>query len=192
MDLLKNKIKKDGYVLKNEVLKVDSFLNHQIDISLYNEIGKEFKKLFNDNKINKILTIETSGIAIAAITAQYFDNIPVVFAKKTESLNLDKEIYSSEVYSYTKEKSYNIMVSKKYLNSDDKILFIDDFLANGKALLGIKEIIDKANATLVGAGIVIEKGFQGGGDIIRSMGINIKSLARIESLNPESIVFYQE
>lgn len=192
MDLLKNKIKKDGYVLKNEVLKVDSFLNHQIDISLYNEIGKEFKKLFNNKKINKILTIEASGIAIAAITAQYFDNIPVVFAKKTESLNLNKEIYSSEIYSYTKQKSYNIMVSKKYLSSDDKILFIDDFLANGKALLGIKEIIDKANATLVGAGIVIEKGFQGGGDIIRSMGINVKSLARIESLNPESIVFYQE
>lgn len=189
MKILKERILKDGLVLGDNILKVDSFLNHQMDVELFNKMGKEFAKLFEKEKITKILTIEASGIALAIISAQYFNNIPVVFAKKTESLNLDQELYHSEVYSYTKGKSYKIMVSKKYINKDDRILIIDDFLANGKALIGMKEIIDEAGATLVGAGIVIEKGFQDGGDIIRSMGIKVESLANIESMNNGNIIF---
>lgn len=189
MNLLKERIVKDGYVFGDNIVKVDSFLNHQIDVSLYNEIGKEFFERFKKYDITKILTIESSGIALAVITAQYFNNIPVVFAKKSESLNLDTDKYSSEVFSFTKNRNYNIMVSKKYITPNDKILIIDDFLANGKALLGMKEIIDKANATLVGAGIVIEKGFQEGGNIIRSMGINVQSLAIIDSIENGTITF---
>ena len=189
MNLLKDKILKDGHAIGNNILKVDSFLNHQIDVKLLDEIGKAFYERFKEERITKILTIESSGIALAVITAQYFDNIPVVFAKKTESLNLDEDLYTSEVYSFTKNKSYKIMVSKKYMNSTDRILIIDDFLANGKAILGLKEIIDQANATLVGAGIVIEKGFQEGGDIIRDMGIKIESLAIIDSIEDGVVRF---
>lgn len=189
MKLLKEKILTDGYVIGEDILKVDSFLNHQMDVHLFNEIGKEFYSLFKSCDVNKILTIEASGIALATITAQYFGNIPVVFAKKTESINLDQDLYYSEVYSFTKQKSYKIMVSKKYINKDDRILVIDDFLANGKALLGLKEIIDQADATLVGAGIVIEKGFQEGGDIVRSLGIHVESLAIIESMGSGKIKF---
>ncbi|MPW26223.1 xanthine phosphoribosyltransferase [Alkalibaculum sp. M08DMB] len=189
MNLLKQKILKDGCVFGDDIIKVDSFLNHQIDVTLYNEIGKAFKERFSQYDITKILTIEASGIGLAAITAQYFNNIPVVFAKKTESLNLDSDIYSSEVFSFTKNKSYKIMVSKKYINPNDKLLIIDDFLANGKAILGMKEIIDQANATLVGAGIVIEKGFQEGGSILRSMGIQVESLASIKSIKDGIITF---
>lgn len=188
MKLLKEKILKEGRVLEGNILKVDSFLNHQLDIELLNEMGKEFKKRFPDKAITKILTVEASGIAIAAISAQYF-NVPVVFAKKTESKNLDKEVYEGSVYSYTKAKHYKIMVSKRYISSEDNILIIDDFLANGQAILGLKEIIDAASAKLVGAGIVIEKGFQEGGRMLREAGINIESLAIIESMGKDGINF---
>lgn len=154
MELLKEKIREVGSVQSGSVLKVDSFLNHQLDIPLLNEIGKEFKKRFEGENIDKILTGEVSGIAIAAIAAQYF-NVPVVFAKKTQSKNLDQDTYEGEVYSYTKAQTYKIRVSKKYLHEGENILIIDDFLANGEALRGLKEIVDKANANLIGAGIFI-------------------------------------
>lgn len=188
MDLLKQAILSRGKVVDNEILKVDSFLNHQIDVNLLNEIGKEFKKRFSKEKITKILTVEASGIAIACIVAQYF-NVPVVFAKKTESKNLDRETYESEVYSFTKGKHYNIKVSKKYISETDRILIIDDFLANGRAAIGLKNIIDEAGAKLIGLGIVIEKGFQEGGKILREMGVNIESLAIIESMENRKINF---
>lgn len=188
MELLKEKILKEGRVEEGNILKVDSFLNHQLDIELLNEIGKEFKKRFKNENITKILTIETSGIAIGAITAQYF-NVPVLFARKTESKNLDNETYESNVYSYTKEKNYKIRVAERYLNENDRVLLIDDFLANGKALLGLIDITKQAKATLVGAGIVIEKGFQHGGDKLRNNGIRVDSLAIIDSLEDEKIVF---
>jgi xanthine phosphoribosyltransferase len=188
MLLLKQRILDEGRVIGQDILKVDSFLNHQIDVKLFNEIGKEFKRLFNDGKITKVLTVEASGIGIACITAQYFD-VPVVFAKKTESRNLDADVYESEVFSYTRGKSYNIRVSKKYIKSDDRILIIDDFLAKGKAILGLKDIVDKSGATLVGVGIVVEKGFQDGGNILREMGINLESLAIIKSMDDGKITF---
>lgn len=188
MELLKEKILKEGRVEEGNILKVDSFLNHQLDIELLNEIGKEFKKRFKNENITKILTIETSGIAIGAITAQYF-NVPVLFARKTESKNLDNETYESNVYSYTKEKNYKIRVAERYLNENDRVLLIDDFLANGKALLGLIDITKQAKATLVGAGIVIEKGFQHGGDNLRNNGIRVDSLAIIDSLENGKIVF---
>ena len=191
MKLLKERIIKDGHVYGDDIVKVDSFLNHQIDVDLYNKIGEAFYERFATYNITKILTIEASGIAIAAITAQYFNNIPVVFAKKADSLNLDADKYSSEVFSFTKNKTYNIMVSKKYISSNDRLLIIDDFLANGKAILGMKEIIDQANATLVGAGIVIEKGFQDGGSIIRGMGIKVESLAIIDSIE-NGVIHFRE
>ncbi|HYF83598.1 MAG TPA: xanthine phosphoribosyltransferase [Clostridia bacterium] len=188
MQLLREKILKEGRKLEGNILKVDSFLNHQIDIELLNEIGKEFKKRFQDENVTKILTLEASGIAIAVIAAQYF-NVPVVFAKKTESKNLDKEVYEGSVYSYTKAQHYKIRVSKRYISKDDNILIIDDFLANGQAILGLKEIVDAANANLVGVGIVIEKGFQKGGSLLREAGINIESLAIIDSLEEDEITF---
>lgn len=188
MQLLKNKILKEGRVLKGDILKVDSFLNHQIDIDLLNKIGNEFKKRFQGKNITKILTIEASGIAVAVIAAQYF-NVPVIFAKKTESKTLDKEVYEGSVYSYTKAKHYKIRVSKEYISKGDNILIIDDFLANGQAILGLKEIVDAADANLVGVGIVIEKGFQNGGSLLREAGINIESLAIIDSLEENGIIF---
>jgi xanthine phosphoribosyltransferase len=188
MQLLKNKILKEGRVLKGDILKVDSFLNHQIDIDLLNKIGNEFKKRFQDKNITKILTIEASGIAVAVIAAQYF-NVPVIFAKKTESKTLDKEVYEGSVYSYTKAKHYKIRVSKEYISKGDNILIIDDFLANGQAILGLKEIVDAADANLMGVGIVIEKGFQNGGSLLREAGINIESLAIIDSLEENGIIF---
>lgn len=191
MELLKQKILREGRVENGDILKVDSFLNHQIDVELLNEIGKEFKKRFAKDNINKILTIEASGIAIACIAAQYF-NVPVVFAKKTESRNLDKETYESNVYSYTKDKKYKIRVSKRYIDKSDNILIIDDFLANGKALLGLKDIIEQANANLIGAGIVIEKGFQKGGDLLRNDGVRVDSLVIIDSLENGRIEFREQ
>ncbi|WP_026478541.1 xanthine phosphoribosyltransferase [Alkaliphilus transvaalensis] len=188
MNLLKEKILEAGRVEAGEVLKVDSFLNHQLDIELLNEIGKEFKKRFNNKNITKILTAEVSGIAIAAITAQYF-NVPVIFAKKTESKNLDNETYEGEVYSYTKDKHYKIRVSKRYISQEDHLLIIDDFLANGQALLGLKQIVDEAKANLVGAGIVIEKGFQKGRKLAEEANINVESLAIIREMQEEKIVF---
>lgn len=188
MQLLKQRILENGRVVGKDVLKVDSFLNHQIDVNLFNEIGKEFKERFKDKPITKILTIEASGIGIACITAQYF-NVPVVFAKKTESKNLDKETYESEVYSFTKDKNYKIRVSKKYIQPEDHVLIIDDFLANGRAVLGLKEIVDSAGATLEGTGIVIEKGFQEGGKLLREKGISVSSLAIIKSMENGKIEF---
>jgi xanthine phosphoribosyltransferase len=181
MELLKQRILSEGRIEGEEILKVDSFLNHQIDVELLNEIGKEFKRRFSEKTITKILTIEASGIAIACIAAQYF-NVPVVFAKKTESRNLDQETYESEVYSFTKEKSYKIRVSKRYINEEDHILIVDDFLANGKAVQGLKDIVDQANGTLEGVGIVIEKGFQGGGKILREQNVHVESLAIIKDI----------
>jgi xanthine phosphoribosyltransferase len=188
MQLLKDAILAKGRVDSEDILKVDSFLNHQIDIQLMNEIGKEFKERYKDEIVTKILTIEASGIAVACITAQYF-GIPVLFAKKTESKNLDAETYESRVFSFTKDKYYQIRVSKRYLNETDRVLIIDDFLANGSAALGLKEIVVQANAKLVGVGIVIEKGFQQGGKILKDQGIRLDSLAVIESMKPGSIVF---
>ncbi|NLN15134.1 MAG: xanthine phosphoribosyltransferase [Tissierellia bacterium] len=181
MQLLKDRIIKEGRILEGNVIKVDSFLNHQVDVNLINEVGRKFKSLFQDVKVDKILTAETSGIAIAAIVAQYF-NAPMVFARKTESKNLDKDTYTSEVYSYTKAKTYKIRVSKKYLREGENILIIDDFLANGKALEGLIDIVKQAKASLVGIGVVIEKGFQEGGRKIREKGIRLESLAIIDSI----------
>ena len=178
MKLLKDRILQDGTV-EEDILKVGSFLNHQIDVKLLNEIGKEFKERFKDKKVDKILTIETSGIAIAVIAAQYF-HVPVVFARKTESKTMDKDLYESTVYSYTKEKNYTIKVSKKFLNEGENVLLIDDFLARGRAIEGLIDILKQANVNLVGVGSVIEKGFQEGGKVLRDKGILIESLAIID------------
>lgn len=188
MEKLKKRILTDGSIEDDNVIKVDNFLNHQIDIDLLNEIGREFRDRFASEKVDKILTIEASGIAIAVIAAQYF-NVPVVFAKKTESKNLDVETYESQVYSYTRDKTYTIRVSKKYLNEGENILIIDDFLANGKAVEGLVEIIDEANCNLVGIGIVIEKGFQKGGDNIREKGIKLESLAIVDKIENHKVLF---
>ncbi|AOY74856.1 xanthine phosphoribosyltransferase [Clostridium formicaceticum] len=188
MELLKKKIMEDGRVLEGNILKVDNFLNHQLDIGLLNEIGKEFRRVFQDRKITKILTAEVSGIAIAAIAAQYFD-VPVVFARKTESKNLDQETYEGKVYSYTKGKHYKIRVSKRYIAKEDDILILDDFLANGQAILGLKEIVDASGANLVAAGVVIEKGFQEGGKILREANVEVHALATIDAMIDGKVIF---
>ena len=182
MDLLKKRIIEDGIVREGNILKVDNFLNHQIDVQLLNEIGKEFKRLFAEQEINKILTIEASGIAIASVAAQYFDNIPVVFAKKAKSKNIDGDVYTSSVNSFTYGKEYTITVSKKYLNENDKVLIIDDFLAVGKAMDGLLDVVSQAGAQVSGIGIVIEKGFQPGGERLRGKGYNLQSLAIVDSM----------
>ncbi len=183
MDLLKERILKDGAVKAGNVLKVDMFLNHQIDVKLLDEIGQEFKRLFSDKRITKILTIEASGIAVACAAARYFEDVPVVFAKKAQSINLDGESYSTKIESFTHKKVYDVIVSKKYIKPDDRILIIDDFLANGCALLGLIDLVKSAGASVEGIGIVIEKGFQTGGRKIREMGIDLKSLAIIDSMD---------
>ena len=188
MKALEDKIRTEGTVEEGGILKVDSFLNHQLDVAFLNELGEEFRKLFDSKKITKILTIEASGIAIASIVAQHF-NVPVLFAKKTESKNLDKETYEADVYSYTKGRTYKIKVSKKFLTPDDHVLAIDDFLARGEAALGLANIVEQSGATLEGIGIVIEKGFQKGGDRLREEGINVKSLAIIDSLDNCQVKF---
>lgn len=190
MKLLEDRILQDGIFKEGGILKVDSFLNHQMDIELINEIGKEFARLFKHKNITKILTIEASGIGIACITAQYF-NVPVVFAKKAQSKNLDGEMYTTNVHSYTHDKDYIIHVSKKFIVPEDNILVIDDFLANGKALIGLMDIIEQAGATLAGCGICIEKGFQKGGDYIRSLGVELQSLAILDNAQDGKIVFRQ-
>lgn len=182
MQLLKDRILKDGKIRSGNVLKVDSFLNHQMDIELFGEIGKEFKRRFSDCEITKILTIEASGIGIACIAAQYF-KVPVVFAKKTQTKNIAGDVYTGKVESFTHGRVYDIIVAKEFLNSEDKVLIIDDFLANGAALMGLSKLVKDAGATLVGAGIVIEKGFQEGGDLIRNSGVRVESLAIIDSMN---------
>ncbi|HBE86699.1 MAG TPA: xanthine phosphoribosyltransferase [Lachnoclostridium sp.] len=182
MQLLKDRIRKDGKIKSGDVLKVDSFLNHQMDIKLFVEIGKEFKRRFADYEVNKILTIEASGIGIACIVAQYFD-VPVVFAKKSKTKNIAGDVYTTPVESFTHGRTYDIMVSKEFLGAGDKVLLIDDFLANGKALEGLAAIVKDSGAKLVGAGIVIEKGFQPGGDRLRAEGIQVESLAIVESMD---------
>lgn len=190
MKILEDRIRKDGVVKPGNVLKVDSFLNHRMDVGLFREMGKEWKRLFADCPINKILTIEASGIGIACIVAEQFD-VPVVFAKKSQSINLDGEMYSTKIESFTHKKAYDVIVSKKFLSADDHVLVIDDFLANGCAINGLIELIDEAGATLEGVGIAIEKGFQQGGKVIRDKGIRLESLAIVESMNDETgeIVF---
>lgn len=188
MQLLKERILKDGVVKPGNVLKVDSFLNHQMDIDLINEIGKEFRRRFPSDKITKILTIEASGIGIACIAAQYF-NVPVIFAKKAQSINIDGEVYHSKVESFTHKRVYDVILSRKFLSADDHVLIIDDFLANGCALLGLLELVKEAGASVEGAGIVIEKGFQSGGTAIREQGIHLESLAIVDSMNDTSLTF---
>ena len=182
MKLLEDRIRKDGIIREGNVLKVDSFINHQMDIKLFEEMAKEWKRLFADKKINKILTIEASGIGIAAIVAREFD-VPVVFAKKSKSINLDDNNFSTKIQSFTHSKIYDVIVSKKFLSPEDHILIIDDFLANGCALLGITNLVESAGATVEGIGIAIEKGFQQGGKIIREKGYQLESLAIVESMN---------
>lgn len=182
MRLLEERIQKDGIVREGNVLKVDSFLNHQMDIKLFREIGKEFKRLFANEEITKILTIEASGIGIACIVAEFFD-VPVVFAKKSKSKNIAGAVYTSKVESFTHNKVYDVIVSKKFLTKEDKVLLIDDFLANGNALKGLIEIVKSAGAELIGAGIVIEKGFQKGGSDLRAQGVHLESLAIVDSMD---------
>lgn len=182
MKLLEDRIRKDGIIREGNVLKVDSFINHQMDIKLFEEMAKEWKRLFVDKKINKILTIEASGIGIAAIVAREFD-VPVVFAKKSKSINLDDNNFSTKIQSFTHSKIYDVIVSKKFLSPEDHILIIDDFLANGCALLGLTNLVESAGATVEGIGIAIEKGFQQGGKIIREKGYQLESLAIVESMN---------
>lgn len=185
MELLEERIRRDGVVKSEGVLKVDGFLNHQMDINLFNEMGKELKRLFADAPINKILTIEASGIGIAAVVAQHFD-VPVVFAKKSQSINLDGDVYSTKIQSFTHQRIYDVIVSKKFLNADDRVLLIDDFLANGCALNGLIDLVEEAGATVEGIGIAVEKGFQPGGDDLRSRGYHLESLATVQSMNPET------
>ncbi|SHO45197.1 xanthine phosphoribosyltransferase [Anaerocolumna xylanovorans] len=185
MKLLQDRIRRDGVIKSGNVLKVDSFLNHQMDIELLNEVGKEFKRIFEGYPINKILTIEASGIGIACITAQYF-KVPVVFAKKAQSINIDGAVYSAKIESFTHKKTYDVIVSKKFISPEDRILIIDDFLANGCALAGLIDIVRSAGAAVEGIGIVIEKGFQSGGELIRNMGVRLESLAIVESMNAEN------
>ena len=185
MQLLEDRIRRDGVIKEGTVLKVDSFLNHQMDIRLFEEIGREFKRRFRDEKITKILTIEASGIGIACVAAQSFQ-VPVVFAKKTRTKNIAGDVYVSRVESYTHGRIYEIIVSKDFLGKEDRVLLIDDFLANGKALEGLADLVRQAGAELVGAGVVIEKGFQPGGDIIRSQGIRLESLAIVDEMDEKT------
>ena len=185
MKLLEERIQKDGIVKPGNVLKVDSFINHQMDIELISEMGKEWKRLFADKPINKILTIEASGIGIACIAAMHF-HVPVVFAKKTKSINLEGEMYTAEVESFTHKNKNQVIVSKKFLDENDHVLIIDDFLANGCALQGLIQIVQSAGATVEGIGIAVEKGFQPGGRMIRNLGYQLESLAIVDAMNDET------
>lgn len=192
MKLLEDRILKDGHIGTDNVLKVDSFLNHQIDVSFVCELGKEFYRLFKDENITKILTIEASGIGIACLAAQYF-GVPVVFAKKTKTINIYCDTYNATVHSYTHKKDYDIVVSKEFLSKEDNVLIIDDFLAKGSALTALLMLIEKAGAKTAGAGIVIEKAYQGGGNLVRDMGIRVESLAKIKSISKkDGIVFCKQ
>lgn len=188
MELLEQRILAEGKVIGNDCLKVDMFLNHQVDVGLLNEIGKEFHRLFAENNITKIVTIEASGIGIACVAAQYF-SVPVVFAKKGANKNIGSNLYTADVYSFTKGSTTTIAISKDYLNENDRVLIIDDFMANGKAAHGLINIINQAGAKVEGIGIVIEKGFQSGGDALRSLGYRVESLAIIKSMENGEIVF---
>ena len=184
MKMLEDRIRADGIVREGNVLKVDSFINHQMDVPLFREMAREWKRLFAGKPINKVLTIEASGIGIAAIVASEF-NVPVVFAKKSMSINLDYNNYETKIQSFTHKKIYNVIVSKKFLTAEDHVLIIDDFLANGSALSALIDLVHQAGAQVVGAGIVIEKAFQPGGALIRGKGVRVESLARIESMDEE-------
>ncbi len=186
MQELEDRIRHDGIVKAGNVLKVDAFLNHQCDVELFDHMGAEWARLFEGVEINKILTIEASGIGMACIAAQHFGGVPVVFAKKAQSINLDGDQYTTTVYSFTKQKEFPVIVAKKYLNAGDHVLLIDDFLANGKALRGLIDLCEAAGATVEGIGIAVEKGFQGGGDALRAEGYEVDSLAIVESMNPET------
>lgn len=192
MKLLEDRILKDGHIGADNVLKVDSFLNHQIDVNFVCELGKEFYRLFKDENITKILTIEASGIGIACLAAQYF-GVPVVFAKKAKTINIYSDTYNATVHSYTHKRDYDIVVSKEFLSKEDNVLIIDDFLAKGSALTALLMLIEKAGAKTAGAGIVIEKAYQGGGNLVRDMGIRVKSLAKIKSISKkDGIVFCKQ
>lgn len=189
MELLKARIRKDGIVRGSDVLKVDSFLNHQMDIALFQEMGKEWAKRFEGAGVNKILTIEASGIGIAAIVAQSFDS-PVVFAKKSQSKNISGDVYTTKVTSFTHDRVYDVIVNKRFLNEEDRVLIIDDFLANGAALTGLIDLVKQSGATLVGCGIAIEKAFQPGGANLRTQGVRIESLARVASMSEDEGVIF--
>lgn len=188
MELLNERIRKDGKIKDGHIIKVDGFLNHQIDIRLLDEIGKEFKRLFDGERLTKIITIEASGIAIACVTAKFFD-VPVVFAKKSESKNIDGDVYRSTVTSYTRGRDYTVILEKRFLTSEDRILIIDDILATGKAQRCLLDISKQAGAAVAGIGVVIEKGFQGGGDKLREAGYNVQSLAIIDSMENQTVQF---
>lgn len=185
MELLKERIRKDGVIKAGNVLKVDNFLNHQMDIGLFNAIGKEFKRRFADVQVDKILTIEASGIGIAAIAAQYF-GVPVVFAKKAQSINLDGTMLSAPVESFTHKRRYEVIVASRFLQPGEHVLIIDDFLANGCAAMGLCQIAQAAHATVAGIGIVIEKGFQCGGKLLREQGLRVESLAIVDGMDEET------
>lgn len=192
MKLLEDRIRKDGKIYEGDVLKVDSFVNHKIDVKFISEIGKEFYRLFGDCGINKILTIEASGIGIACLVAMHFD-VPVVFAKKSKSINISADVYTSKVESYTHNKVYDVIVSREFLGPEDKVLIIDDFLAKGSALKALISLVKDAGAEIAGAGIIIEKAYQGGGDYIRNeMGVRVESLARVASMSVEGGVVFCE
>lgn len=191
MKLLEDRILKDGKIGAGNVLKVDSFVNHQIDVPFISRLGEEFYRLYQDEGVTKILTIEASGIGIACLTAAYF-NVPVVFAKKTPTNNISGDVYTSEVYSYTHETTYTIRLSKEFLSPEDRVLIIDDFLAKGSALLALLKLVHDAGASVVGAGIVIEKAYQPGGDIVRGQGVRVESLARIASMDESGVKFIEE
>ena len=191
MELLKERIRRDGVVKGSDVLKVDSFLNHQMDISLFEEIGREFYRRFGGCGVNKILTIEASGIGIACVTAQFF-RCPVIFAKKSQTKNIAGEVYRTQVESFTHGRIYDVIVSRQFLGPRDRVLIIDDFLANGAALEGLIDLVDQAGAQLVGAGIVVEKAFQPGGTRIRAKGVRVESLAKIKSMSEETGVEFEE
>ena len=193
MNFLEERILRDGIVKEGNVLKVDSFLNHQMDISLFEQMGEEFKKRFAGKEINKIVTIEASGIGIACVVAKYF-NVPVEFAKKSKSINIEGDMYVAEVESFTHKCKNQVIVSKKFLSPEDKVLIIDDFLANGCALQGLISIITEAGASVEGIGIAIEKGFQMGGKLIRNLGYQLESLAIVDSMNADTkeIVFREQ
>jgi len=187
MKLLEERIRKDGKIRGGDVLKVDSFLNHQMDVGLFQEIGKEFYRLYGDCGVTKILTIEASGIGIACVTAQFF-GCPVIFAKKNKTKNIAGDVYTSKVESFTHGRVYDIIVAKEFLGPGDRVLIIDDFLANGAALMGLSKLVEDAGAELVGAGICVEKAFQPGGNLIRSMGVRVESLARVKSMGDDGSI----
>ncbi len=189
LQLLMDKIIQEGKVLPGNILRVDGFLNQQIDIALANEMGKEFARVFAGKGINKVLTVEASGIGLACITAQYFDNAQVVFGKKHKTLNRDENLYSTPIFSYTHQERYDVTVAKKHLCAEDKVLIIDDFLATGEAINGLMDLCKQAGAQVVGVGIAIEKGFQGGGDTLRSHGIQVESMAIIDNMDDCKIKF---